>query len=254
MRKNILCAILLAAASLVYSQEKTPAQYQQEKEKKLQEKSPFEKIIDREQYATIVYENEFVVAFSNIKDQAPVHYLIVPKKRIATVNDITEKDVTALGHLFLAAKELALKAGIAESGFRLSVNTNRDAGQSVFHLHMHLLGGHNLGAMTTTPYAIDKPAIQLPTITLDAYVGRYQLPFADAATAGAFVMTVTREGDKLYIQLPGQPKNELFAHSSTRFFSRAVNSEVEFIVTANGRVDQLLFYQGGQQQKGQRVR
>jgi histidine triad (HIT) family protein len=253
MRKYFVCLLLLVHSIFAWSQQKTPAQYKLDKEKRLQEKSPFEKIIDREQYATIVYENEHVIAFSNIKDQAPVHYLIVPKKRIATVNDITEKDVVALGHLFLAAKELAQGFGIAESGFRLVVNTNQDAGQSVFHLHMHLLGGHNVGAMATTEYSITKPALTLLPAIVDAYVGRYQFP-SEAAKANAFVLTVVKEGDKLYAQLPGQPKSEVFAQTNTRFFSRAVNSEVEFIKNADGEVNEVIFYQGGQQLKGKRMK
>ena len=75
--------------------------------------------------------------------------MIVPKKEIHTINDITDQDTMLLGKLFLVAKKLAKENGIAETGYRLSMNINEDAGQSVFHLHMHLLGGDKLGPMVT---------------------------------------------------------------------------------------------------------
>jgi len=140
--------LLMTCLSTAFAQQKSVAEYAEMKAKKVSEKSPFEKIIDRELPATIVYENEYVIAFVPLKNQAPVHYLIVPKKRINTVNDISEADVLLMGHLFLAAKAVAEKAGVAESGYRLAINTNRDAGQSEFHLHMHLLGGTFVGPMT----------------------------------------------------------------------------------------------------------
>lgn len=144
-----LCLLFVVTSiAVAIGQQKSPAEYEAMKTKKLAEKSHFEKIIDRELPATIVYENDYVVAFTPLKNQAPVHYLIVPKKRINTVNDITQADVLMMGHLFLAAKVVAEKAGVAESGYRLAVNTNRDAGQSEFHLHMHLLGGEFVGPMT----------------------------------------------------------------------------------------------------------
>jgi histidine triad (HIT) family protein len=131
-----------------FSQSLSIEAYKEMKAKKLAEKSPFEKILDRELPATIVYETETVIAFVPLRPQAPVHYLIVPKKRINTVNDVTEADLIVLGQLLLAAKEVAKKFGIDETGYRLAINTNRDAGQSEFHLHMHLLGGEFLGPMT----------------------------------------------------------------------------------------------------------
>ncbi len=82
-----------------------------------------------------------------MRTQAPVHFLIVPKKEIYTINDISTDDTLLLGKMFLVAKELAKEKGISETGYRLSMNINEDAGQSVFHLHMHLLGGEKLGPM-----------------------------------------------------------------------------------------------------------
>ena len=107
----------------------------------------FTKIINRELPAHIVYEDSDIIAFVPLRLQARVHLLIVPKKEIHTINDATEKDLKVLGKLFLVAKKLAKENGISETGYRLSININEDAGQSVFHLHMHLLGGEKLGPM-----------------------------------------------------------------------------------------------------------
>ena len=126
--------------------------YQKKKSEKLAEGSVFTKIINREAPADIVYEDDEVIAFVPLRPQAPVHLLIVPKKEIPTINDITEEDTMVLGKLFLVAKKLAKDEGIAETGYRLSMNINEDAGQSVFHLHMHILGGNKLGPMVDQSY------------------------------------------------------------------------------------------------------
>jgi histidine triad (HIT) family protein len=107
----------------------------------------FSKIIAKEIPADIVYEDEDVLAFNDINPIAPVHILIIPKKEIATVNDVQDEDAAMLGKLFIAAKKVAAEQGVAASGYRLMVNCNKDAGQDVFHLHMHLLGGRKLGPM-----------------------------------------------------------------------------------------------------------
>ena len=107
----------------------------------------FSKIIRKEIPADIVYQDELVTAFRDINPQAPTHILIVPNKLIPTVNDVTAEDELALGRLFTVAKRIAEKEGIAESGYRLLVNCNRDAGQEVYHLHMHIFGGRPLGPM-----------------------------------------------------------------------------------------------------------
>lgn len=109
--------------------------------------SIFSKIIAKEIPADVVYEDELALAFRDISPQAPVHILIIPKKEIATSNDVTAADEAALGRLFLAAAKIAKDEGIAASGYRLIVNCNEHGGQEVFHLHMHLLGGHKLGPM-----------------------------------------------------------------------------------------------------------
>lgn len=107
----------------------------------------FKKIIDKEIPADIVYEDDLVLAFRDIQAQAPTHVLIIPKKEIATVNNVTPEDEQLLGRLFIAAAKIAKEEGVDESGYRLMVNVNADGGQEVFHLHMHLMGGRPLGPM-----------------------------------------------------------------------------------------------------------
>lgn len=109
--------------------------------------SIFTKIINREIPSDIVYEDDLVIAFKDISPQAPVHILIVPKKEIATINDVTQDDEIALGRLFTVAAKIAQENGIAENGYRVMVNCNKHGGQEVYHLHMHLLGGRPLGPM-----------------------------------------------------------------------------------------------------------
>jgi histidine triad (HIT) family protein len=103
--------------------------------------SIFEKIIRREIPADIVFENDELIAFRDIAPQAPVHVLFVPKQRFDTLNDVPETEALLLGKLMLAAKAYAQHIGIAEQGYRLVLNCNRNGGQTVFHIHMHLLGG-----------------------------------------------------------------------------------------------------------------
>lgn len=107
----------------------------------------FSKIIRREIPSDILYQDELVTAFRDINPQAPTHVLIVPNKLIPTVNDVTTEDEVALGRLFTVARKIAEQEGIAEAGYRLLVNCNRDGGQEVYHLHMHILGGRRLGPM-----------------------------------------------------------------------------------------------------------
>ncbi len=107
----------------------------------------FSKIIAKEIPADLVYEDELVLAFRDIAPQAPVHILIIPKREIATVNDVTAADEMALGRLFIVAAQIAQNEGIAAEGYRLIVNCNAHGGQEVFHLHMHILGGRALGPM-----------------------------------------------------------------------------------------------------------
>jgi histidine triad (HIT) family protein len=107
----------------------------------------FSKIIRGEADADIVYQDDRVTCFRDINPVAPVHILIVPNKEIATVNDLTDEDQALVGYLLLTAKRLAREAGIHESGYRLIINRNRDGGQVVDHLHMHLVGGRPMGPM-----------------------------------------------------------------------------------------------------------
>ena len=94
--------------------------------------------------STKVYEDEYVTAFNDLNPVMPVHVLIVPKKHIASANDITEEDAALVGHVFLAAKEIAKKLGL-ENGYRIINNCGEDAGQTVKHLHFHMLGGKPMG-------------------------------------------------------------------------------------------------------------
>jgi len=101
----------------------------------------FCKIASGEIPASITYQDEDVVAFRDLHPQAPTHILIVPRKHIATVNDLESSDAALVGKLFLAAKQIAAEHGFAHDGYRLVMNTNHEAGQSVFHIHLHLLAG-----------------------------------------------------------------------------------------------------------------
>lgn len=101
----------------------------------------FCRIIQKKIPARIIHEDEEVLAFEDIAPQAPVHILVIPKKHIPTPLDILPEDHALIGKLFHAAGVIARERGIAESGFRLVINTNADAGQAVYHLHLHLIGG-----------------------------------------------------------------------------------------------------------------
>ncbi len=107
----------------------------------------FSKIVAGELPADIVYQDERVTAFRDINPAAPTHILIIPNREIPTVNDLADGDEALAGHMLLVARDLAQREGIAESGYRLIINCNRDGNQEVFHLHLHLLGGRPLGGM-----------------------------------------------------------------------------------------------------------
>ena len=103
--------------------------------------SLFSKIVAREIPADIVYETDTVLAFRDVNPQAPTHVLVIPKRQIPTINDLTEADASLVGELFLAAKAIAAEEGLAEDGYRVVMNCNEHGGQTVFHIHLHLLGG-----------------------------------------------------------------------------------------------------------------
>lgn len=105
----------------------------------------FKKIIDREIPADIVYEDDLCLAFKDINAQAPVHILVIPKKEIPSIADTTAEDQNLLGHLFVKAVKIAKKLGLDQKGYRLVVNTKDDGGQTVHHLHIHILGARRLG-------------------------------------------------------------------------------------------------------------
>lgn len=95
--------------------------------------------------AKVVYQDEWTLAFDDISPQAPVHTLIIPKKHLLAVQDMGESDQALLGRLLLTCRAVANQKGLAESGYRIVANTGRDGGQTVFHLHFHVLGGRHLG-------------------------------------------------------------------------------------------------------------
>jgi len=108
------------------------------------EQSIFEKILVGEISSEIIYEDEFVFAINDINPVARIHILVIPKKRIDTLNQMNEDDTTLLGHMVLVAKNLAKEQKIDDTGYRILMNTNSDAGQTVYHIHLHLIGGEEL--------------------------------------------------------------------------------------------------------------
>ncbi len=104
----------------------------------------FEKIIAREIPADIVYEDDLVIAFRDISPQAPTHVLIIPKKVIPRIAEAEDSDSALLGHLLIKARAVAADLGLADNGYRLVINNGRDGGESVPHLHCHILGGRSL--------------------------------------------------------------------------------------------------------------
>ena len=105
----------------------------------------FCRIINREIAGRIVFEDDRIVAFEDINPQAPTHVLVVPKRHIDTLNDLQADDDQLVGELVRRAAAIAKERGVAASGFRTVFNTNRDGGQTVSHIHLHLLGGRSLG-------------------------------------------------------------------------------------------------------------
>lgn len=105
----------------------------------------FEKIVARQIPADVVYEDDRVLAFRDIKPQAPVHILVVPKKAIPRIDEASDEDQSLVGHLVLQAASVARRLGLDRTGFRLVINNGPDGGESVPHLHVHILGGRALG-------------------------------------------------------------------------------------------------------------
>ncbi len=107
----------------------------------------FCKIVKGEIPSTSVYRDEHAYAFRDIQPAAPTHILIVPQRHIDSVNALSAEDEGTIGHLFMVAKQIAAQEGLSERGYRLVINTNAEAGQTVFHIHLHLLGGRQLTKM-----------------------------------------------------------------------------------------------------------
>jgi histidine triad (HIT) family protein len=106
---------------------------------------PFCRVIAGEASASVVYEDERLVAINDVNPQAPTHVLIIPRRHIATLNDLTPEDDGLVGEMFRRAAAIARQRGIADRGYRTLFNCNREAGQSIFHIHLHLVGGRRLG-------------------------------------------------------------------------------------------------------------
>jgi histidine triad (HIT) family protein len=104
----------------------------------------FCKIVDGDIPADIVYENDSLVAFRDIAPKAPTHILLIPRRHIATMNDLQDGDASLAGELFVTAANIAADEGLADDGYRVVMNCNEAAGQSVFHIHLHLLGGRRM--------------------------------------------------------------------------------------------------------------
>ncbi|KPK12828.1 MAG: hypothetical protein AMJ68_00070 [Acidithiobacillales bacterium SG8_45] len=105
----------------------------------------FCKIVDGNLPADIVYENDTLVAFRDINAKAPTHILLIPRRHIATMNDLQNGDESLAGELFITAAKIAADEGLADDGYRVVMNCNEAAGQSVFHIHLHLMGGRTMG-------------------------------------------------------------------------------------------------------------
>lgn len=104
----------------------------------------FCKIVSGDIPAGKVYENDSVVAFQDLNPKAPLHVLVIPKKHIATINELAHEDAALIGEMYLAAKQIAADNGLSERGYRTVMNCNEDAGQTVFHIHLHVLGGRTM--------------------------------------------------------------------------------------------------------------
>lgn len=139
---GILLLLFAVAPALAQS-----AGYEQKKQEKLARKSPFEEIIEKNDPEIILYQDEDVIVIEPLSKSFPVHLLIIPKRRINTLNEVTAADQQLLGKMMLVASQMAKRYGIAETGYRTALNTNEAAGQSVFHIHLHLFGGANVGPM-----------------------------------------------------------------------------------------------------------
>ncbi len=111
----------------------------------MSEPTIFDKIISKEIPATIIYEDDEVLAFNDINPQAPIHFLVIPKIQIRTANDITVEQAQLVGKLYVAAANIAKQMGFAESGYRCVMNCNNDGGQTVYHIHLHVLAGKAMG-------------------------------------------------------------------------------------------------------------
>ena len=101
-------------------------------------------IVNKKIPSELIFEDDRIVAFNDINPQAPIHILIIPKEHFASLNDVPEEKTDILGHILARARQIAQNIGIQESGYRIVLNTERDSGQEVYHIHFHLLGGRRM--------------------------------------------------------------------------------------------------------------
>ena len=104
----------------------------------------FCKIVTGDIPAEKVFENDHVIGFQDLNPQAPTHVLVIPKKHVSTINDLQDEDKALVGEMYMAARQIATDQGLAEKGYRTVLNCNEEAGQTVFHIHLHLLGGRRM--------------------------------------------------------------------------------------------------------------
>lgn len=104
----------------------------------------FCQIVDKTLSASVLYEDELCIAFEDIQPQAPVHFLVIPKKHITTVNDLTDEDEAIIGRLYTVARKVCQTKGIDQDGYRLVMNCSRNGGQTVYHIHLHVMGGRRM--------------------------------------------------------------------------------------------------------------
>lgn len=147
-----LCVVFLISeffATQGSAQDRPSPEYQRRKAKQLAGESPFQREIDGKERSRILYQDSLVTVLDGLPSamQAPIHLLAVPNRRIPTLNELKQEESALIGHLIWALKNEARKKGIAETGYRIAINTNEDAGQSAFHIHAHLLGGVRTGPM-----------------------------------------------------------------------------------------------------------
>jgi CubicO group peptidase (beta-lactamase class C family) len=172
IRIGIFLTIFILPSKKAFAQSED---YTRKKESAITTVSPFELIVTHQTTdAKIEYEDDDLIVFEPNRKQAPVHLLIVPKKRINTLNEVENANQQMLGKMILLAKEIAKKKGVDQTGYRIALNTNEDAGQSVFHIHLHLLGGIKLGPMMDQTFKNNNGPSEIKQPQLEKYIHHFK--------------------------------------------------------------------------------